>query len=276
MLRFPLLVIFLFTATPVCVGIQWIMTRTGRRGGGALWARYFRIINGLLRVRVAVVGARAAGPVLVVSNHMSWLDIMVIGAVTPVVFIAKSEVGRWPVVGPASRAQGTVFIDRGRRQQTGQAVAAIAERLARGDAVLLFAEGTSSDGNRVLPFRSALIGAVNEAIGRLGAERPVSIQPLSVCYLKHQGLPMGRQHRPLVAWYGDLDFVPHLWRFMHHCAVDAVLTFGEPRQYDVRADRKVEVKALETQVRRLTTTTLRGQANDAAAKDAANHASAID
>jgi 1-acyl-sn-glycerol-3-phosphate acyltransferase len=271
-LRFPLLVIFLFTATPVWVGVQWVLTKTGRGGGGALWARYYRIINAVLRVRVTVIGERAPGPVLVVSNHVSWLDIMVIGSVTPVVFVAKSEVGTWPVVGPASRAQRAVFVDRGRRQQTGNAVAEIAERLARGDAVLLFAEGTSSDGNRVLPFRSALLGAVNEAVGQLGPNRPVAVQPLSVCYVKHHGMAMGRQHRPLVAWYGDLDFVPHLWRFIRHCAVDAVLTFGEPAHFDAQADRKATVKALESQVRRLTTATLRGRPEPLPTADAAEPA----
>ncbi len=259
MLRFPLLVVYLFTATPVCVGIQWILTRTGWPGGGALWARYFRIINKMLRVRVEVVGERAPGPVLVVSNHVSWLDIMVIGSVTPVVFVAKREVGTWPVVGPASKAQRAVFVDRNRRQQTGDAVAQIAERLSRGDAVLLFAEGTSSDGNRVLPFRSALMGAVNEAVRQLGPNRPVAVQPLSVCYVRHQGIAMGRQHRPLVAWYGDLDFMPHLWTFMRYGAVDAVLTFGAATHYDAAADRKTAVKALESQVRDLTVETLRGR-----------------
>jgi 1-acyl-sn-glycerol-3-phosphate acyltransferase len=258
-LRFPLLVVYLFTATPVCVGIQWILTKTKRPGGSALWSRYFRLINKMLRVRIEVIGERAPGPVLVVSNHVSWLDVMVIGAVTPVVFVAKREVGTWPVVGPASKAQRAVFVDRGRRQQTAYAIAEIAERLSRGNAVLLFAEGTSSDGNRVLPFRSALIGAVNEAISRLGPERPVAVQPLSVCYVRHHGVAMGRQHRPLVAWYGDLDFVPHLWTFMRHCAVDVVLTFGEPAHFDTRADRKTTVKALEAQVRHLTVSTLRGR-----------------
>ena len=91
---------------------------------------------------------------------------------------------------------------------------------------MLFAEGTSSDGNRVLPFRSALLGAIEEAGAH--AERGILIQPMSICYTGLHGIPMGRQHRPLVAWYGDLDFMPHIRAFIARGAVDAVVSYGEP------------------------------------------------
>ncbi len=118
---------------------------------------------------------------------------------------------------------------------------------------MLFAEGTSSDGNRVLPFRSALVGAANEVLDQLGPAGQVIVQPLSICYTGLQGLPMGRQHRPVVAWYGDLDFFPHLKEYVRRGAVDAVLTFGEPIAYGARTDRKELARALENTVRRLTT-----------------------
>ena len=110
--------------------------------------------------------------VLFVSNHVSWVDILVIGSVAPVAFVAKSEVANWPLVGITARLQRTVFVDRTRRQQTGDAIAEIVKRLAGGTSVVLFAEGTSSDGNRVLPFRSALVGAVQRS--RLAASAAAS------------------------------------------------------------------------------------------------------
>ena len=123
--------------------------------------------------------------------------------------------------------------------------------------MVLFAEGTSSDGNRVLPFRSALIGAVKEAGAR--AESGILIQPMSICYTALHGIPMGRQHRPLVAWYGDLDFMPHIKAFIARGAIDAVVSYGDPVAADGTADRKAMTKSLEGAVRKLTAATLRGR-----------------
>ncbi len=134
-----------------------------------------------------------------------------------------------------------MFVDRARRHQTGDAIAKIVERLASGTSVVLFAEGTSSDGNRVLPFRSALVGAVKEAGAR--AESGILIQPMSICYTGLHGMAMGRQHRPLVAWYGDLDFMPHIKALIERGAVDAVVSYGEPIAADGSADRKAMTKS---------------------------------
>jgi 1-acyl-sn-glycerol-3-phosphate acyltransferase len=134
----------------------------------------------------------------------------------------------------------------------------IVKRMENGVSVVLFAEGTSSDGNRVLPFRSALLGAVEEAAGRGGVDSIV-IQPMSICYTGQHGIPMGRQHRPLVAWYGDLDFMPHIKAFIEQGAVDASVTYGEPVTADRDTDRKAMTKRLEEAVRRLLAATLRGR-----------------
>ena len=129
--------------------------------------------------------------------------------------------------------------------------------MASGTSVVLFAEGTSSDGNRVLPFRSALIGAVKEAGSR--AEHGILIQPMSICYTGLHGIPMGRQHRPLVAWYGDLDFMPHIKAFIERGAIDVVVSYGDPVLADATADRKAMAKSLEGAVRKITAATLRGR-----------------
>ena len=163
---------------------------------------------------------------LFVSNHVSWVDIVVIGSIAPVAFVAKREVASWPLVGITAQLQRTVFVDRTRRHQAADAIGEIVERLAGGTSVVLFAEGTSSDGNRVLPFRSALVGAVEEASAQAGSG--ILIQPMSIGYTGLHGIPMGRQHRPLVAWYGDLDFMPHIRAFIARGAVDAVVSYGEP------------------------------------------------
>ncbi len=253
---------FFFTMTPLLISIQWLLDKLNLPGWGFIAVNYYRVLCRLLRIRVHVIGTPVADrAVLFVSNHVSWVDILVIGSVGPVAFVAKREVAGWPLVGVTARLQHTVFVDRTRRQQTGAAIAEMVERLAGGVSVVLFAEGTSSDGNRVLPFRSALIGAIKEASAH--TEHGVLIQPMSIGYTDTHGIPMGRQHRPLVAWYGDLDFMPHIREFIARGAVDAVVSYGEPVLADAAADRKAMAKSLEGAVRTLATATLRGSRHPA-------------
>jgi 1-acyl-sn-glycerol-3-phosphate acyltransferase len=196
---------------------------------------------------------------LVVANHTSWLDIPVITSVAPVVFVAKSEVASWPLVGLLAKLQRSIFVERRRRHKTGETNARIAQYLADGDTVVLFGEGTSSDGNRVLPFRSALVGAARDALETLDHGQRVFIQPLSVAYTRLQGLPMGRQHRPAASWYGEEPLFPHLMSVIKHGAFDVVVTWGEPVIYEPEADRKEIARSLQATVRRLTIAALRGE-----------------
>jgi len=184
---------------------------------------------------------------------------VVIGSISPVAFVAKREVASWPLVGITAKIQRTVFVDRKRRHQATEAVAQIVDRLKGGTSVVLFAEGTSSDGNRVLPFRSALLGAVEEAASHSDAAGQILIQPMSICYTAQHGMPMSRQQRPLVAWYGDLDFVPHIKALIQQGVVDAVVTYGDPVAADGSLDRKAMSKRLEGAVRRQMTGALRGR-----------------
>lgn len=258
MARALFVAIIFFTMTPLLIAAQWLLVKLGLSGWGVIAVNYYRALCTVLRIRVRVVGEPVRDrAVLFVSNHVSWADILAIGSITPIAYVSKSEIAGWPMVGPAAKAQRTVFVDRSRRHQTGDAIAEIVKRLASGTSVVLFAEGTSSDGNRVLPFRSALVGAVKEASAR--AESGILIQPMSICYTGLNGIPMGRQHRPTVAWYGDLDFMPHIKAFIARGAVDAVVSYGEPVAADGSADRKAMTRSLEGAVRKITSDTLRGR-----------------
>lgn len=219
---------------------------------------YHRILCALIGVRIREVGQRStATPVLILSNHVSWLDICVIAAVAQVVFIAKSEVAGWPVLGWLARLQRTIFINRQARHQTGAATREIAARLLGGDAVVLFAEGTSSDGIRILPFRSSLVGAVHHALGNTTHHTRVTVQPMSLAYVGFGGVPMGRSLRERVAWYGDVELVPHLLRVLASGAVDVTVSWGEATAYDMSADRKAIARGAEQSVRRMTAAALR-------------------
>jgi 1-acyl-sn-glycerol-3-phosphate acyltransferase len=217
---------------------------------------FYRVLRRLLRLKVHLIGTPVVDrPVLFVANHASWIDIAAIGSTLPVHFVAKREVRAWPLIGLTAALTGTVFVDRNRRQQTPAVTRQIAQRLADGRPVVLFAEGTSNDGNRVLPFRSALVGAVSEAMSVL--QGTVVLQPVSISYTHINGLPMGRQHRPLVAWYGDTDFLPHLRAYAKQASVDVLIAFGDPILLGADG-RKAATKSVETTVRTLTSRALRG------------------
>jgi 1-acyl-sn-glycerol-3-phosphate acyltransferase len=236
---------------------------------------YHRILCALIGIRIREIGKRSQDtPLLILANHASWLDILVITSLTPAVFVAKKEVAGWPIFGWLAKLQRTVFIDRERRHRTGAATQEIAERLTGGDAVVLFAEGTSSDGNRILPFRSALIGAVHHVIGSSTHHDRVTVQPLSLAYVNLNGLPLGRAFRARVAWYGDADLIPHLLGVCSAGAVDVTVSWGEPVSYDMSADRKEIARVAEQQVRQLTARGRRmAQADDSAGDVAAVPAS---
>ncbi len=260
MIRALVVAAIFFTMTPLLIAIQWLLDKLGLPGWGFISCNYYKLLRALLRIKLHIVGTPVRGrAVLYVSNHVSWADIVVIGSLSPVAFVAKSEVRRWPLVGVTAAIERTVFVDRSRRAQTAEAIGEIVKRLKSGTSMVLFAEGTSSDGNRVLPFRSALLGAIEH----LGAE--VVIQPVSICYTHQHGIPMGRQHRPLVAWYCDLDFMPHIKTLIARGAVDAVVSYAEPIRAVRDGGRKALAKSVERTVRALTTAALYHSLNAAPA-----------
>ncbi|HWC62388.1 MAG TPA: lysophospholipid acyltransferase family protein [Rhizomicrobium sp.] len=201
---------------------------------------YHRFVAGLFGIHIRVVGdpVRDRG-VLLLANHTSWLDIVIFSAVMPLSFVAKSEVAAWPFFGWLARLQRTVFVARARRSETGQVRDVIRQRLVKGEALVLFPEGTSGDGNAVLSFKSALLGAA-------AGEEAVTVQPVSAAYTGLHGIPMGRENRPLFAWYGDMELVPHLWEALKAGPLDAVVEFHPPL---AQADRKQLAQQAEKLVR---------------------------
>lgn len=221
---------------------------------------YHRLVCAILGVRITTIGRRTeAAPLLIVANHVSWLDICVITAAAPVVFVAKREVATWPVFGLLARLQRSIFVDRERRHKTRDVNGEIARRLAAGDAVLLFAEGTSSDGSHVGTFRSALIGAARDTIAGAAPGERVVIQPLSIAYTAVRGLPLARANRSMVAWYGSTLLLPHLRQLVACGAIDVTVTWGSAVDYDGSCDRKTMARRLEGHVRAMTVAALRGR-----------------
>jgi 1-acyl-sn-glycerol-3-phosphate acyltransferase len=213
-----------------------------------------------LGLRIEIDGDVAAGrPVLLVANHTSWLDIPVLSAVAPVSFVAKKEVGGWPFVSSLARLQRSVFVDRTRRSAVGEAAGEILSRLAQGDTIVLFAEGTSSDGNRVLPFMTSLFAAAKPA-GHVDMSTPQAVmQTLSIVYTRLHGIPLGRADRPMVGWYGDMEMRSHAWRLLKAGPLDVRIRVGPPVPLTSFADRKQLARQSEAEVREHVVRILRGR-----------------
>jgi 1-acyl-sn-glycerol-3-phosphate acyltransferase len=251
-LRAAALLFTFFIAT--LIGIPWqssaLRFRLPRRK--TFPNRYHRWLCGLFGIRVTVIGTPVQGRgVLMVANHTSYFDILVLSRAARVSFIAKKEVNNWPFFGTLARLQETVFVEREKRSQTAVARDEIQRRLQAGDALVLFPEGTSNDGDHVLPFRSALMGAAELEVGRDANGQPqhVSVQPVSISYVGLHGIPMGRENRPLFAWYGDMDLVPHLWEAIEAGPFDVVVEFHPPMTVDTTSGRKALAAAAEGIVR---------------------------
>ena len=183
-----------------------------------------------LRIRTYGLPARRRG-VLFVCNHVSWADVPVLGARINASFIAKSEVENWGPLGWFASFAHTVYVARERRSSAAAQRNEIAERLNNGGSLILFPEGTNSDGTGVLPFKSALFSVVNEVPGLI-------IQPVTLAYTRINGLPVTRQHLPDLAWVGDTELGPHALSFMGLGRVTAEILFHDPVDPSDYPDRK--------------------------------------
>jgi lyso-ornithine lipid O-acyltransferase len=204
--------------------LQALFVATGSPLGRKLPHLYHRVVCRILGVEIVVRGTISpARPTLFVANHVSYLDIETLSAAVPTCFVAKREIASWPVFGWLAKLQRTVFVERRATSVAGERDD-LSRRLDEGDNFVLFAEATSSDGNRLRPFKSALF-SVAERAARGG---PLMVQPVSIAYTRLDSMPLGRQWRPFVAWYGDMDLAPHLWKALGMGRITAVLEFHEP------------------------------------------------
>jgi 1-acyl-sn-glycerol-3-phosphate acyltransferase len=252
-------------ATLLLIPVQWLGVKLHAGWRRTLPHVYHRFVCRLMGARITVLGTPAKGGVLMTANHTGWIDIPILSAVAPVSFVAKHEVNLWPFFGTLARLQRTVFVRR-ERSKALEDRDNIRRRLNEGDALVIFPEGTSGDGNRVLPFKSSLLSAAELAMGDAanGVARHAPVQPVSVSYVGLHGLPMGREARPLIAWYGDMDLVSHLWEALGAGPIDVIVELHEPLTIDQAGGRKELAAAAETAVRGGVIRALAG-ANSAAA-----------
>src|SRR6201989_2678523 len=222
-LRATILIAAFLAVTIVGMPVQWLLIKLKSPAARTFPHHYHRRVAAIFGIHIRTIGKPVTGEgLLMVANHTSWADIIIFSAVAPISFVAKAEIAKWPFFGTLARLQRTVFVERARRSATGEVRDVIRERLLAGDALVLFPEGTSHDGNTVLPFKSALLGA---AEARLVNGHYVKVQPVSTAFIGLHGMPMGREYRPLFAWYGDMEMMPHLWEALQAGPLDVVVQF---------------------------------------------------
>jgi len=183
---------------------------------------YFRISARIIGMRVRLIGVPGASgrPVIFVSNHTSWLDIPALGSVLTASFVAKAGVAKWPVIGTMAKLFRSVFVSR-QKSTLAQESGEIRARLDAGDSLILFPEATSSDGARVLPFRSSFFALAT-------SPNPPLFQPVSVVYDQLAGLPANRSTRPVFAWYGDMRLPPHFWHLVRQPSFRCTILLHPP------------------------------------------------
>lgn len=221
-----LLAVLLF----LCVTpLQWVALR--RRWPLRLWlpVLFGRTLAGVLRLKV--VTARAPlpeGPRLLVANHLSWLDILAVCCIEPVCFLAKREIGSWPIASSFARLQETVFVDRERRRSIPGANSAMAHRMLSGRPMLLFPEATTGDGSALRKFHSSHFAAARDLLVKASKVETVWVQPVAIRYSTASA-----------AWFGDATLIPHVWAVLKGAPIRCDLVFGKPLAYARGDDRKV-------------------------------------
>ena len=255
--RISLIIFLLVLWTLVLLPVQLLALRYDWRVRRTLPRYWHRVACYLLGIRIRVHGKlETRRPLMLASNHVSWKDIMVLGAVADVAYIAKSEVANWPVFGWLAKWQKTVFVEREQKRKTGEQVNEVADRLAGGEIIVLFPEGTTSDGNRLLDIKSSLFGAASAAVPS-APDGVVYVQPVTLAYTGIYGMPMGRYHRPIAAWPGDVQLVPHLMGVLKAEALEVDVDFGEVVEFRKDTNRKVAAATVVSRMRQMLRNRLR-------------------
>ncbi|MFK0691141.1 lysophospholipid acyltransferase family protein [Mesorhizobium sp. IMUNJ 23033] len=232
--------------TLVLIPVQGVMLAM-RAEGAARWMSkcYHQFLALLLGIRLTTKGTPGQAPLVVLANHASWIDVIAIASIVPVAFVAKQEVGAWPIIGSLARLQRSVFVNRDRHITVQAARRDIASRIRAGYPVVIFPEGTSTDGTVVLPFRPALVESARDVLALNGAIEAVWVQPLAITY--------AGQGERVAVWERDdpTPFLLHLVRFLASQGVRVLVEWGDPIAFVRTSNRKIVCRTAEDATRRL-------------------------
>jgi 1-acyl-sn-glycerol-3-phosphate acyltransferase len=271
-IRLFFIITILAITTLALLPVQIVIVRFFPKHSPIIAKFWHRLVLKLIGFRLHITGTPVEGePTLWIANHVSWSDIPIMGAILPGFFVAKQDMAAWPMIGFIAKTQNTIFVNREARSSVIGQAEAIAEKLKSGHNVILFPEGTTTDGMTLYPFKSALLGGVNMALGKHfgrqneDKENPPSssqssykVQPVTLSYNKLYGMPMGRLDLHHVAWPGSIELMPHLMNVVKQGAFDVDVHFGEPIEYFIDSNRKAVTEDIKASIKRDLLKGLRG------------------
>ncbi len=241
MLYSPILSFFrilpLFFWALFCLPLNFIFFFFSKEKFFFFYRLFFKGLVKIFGIRISQKGKKKNNKVLYVSNHVSYLDIFLLGSLLDGLFVAKSEIKSWPLINKLCELGRTIFVDRKGSLKAFDQINVLNSNLEKGFNIILFPEGTSSDGTRVLPFKSALFGIVDAQ-----KSENWSIQPISLTYRKLDGVPVDKNFRPFFAWFGAMDLIPHAWKFLGLGVSEVRINFHKARKFSSFKDRKQACK----------------------------------
>jgi 1-acyl-sn-glycerol-3-phosphate acyltransferase len=204
--------IAIFTLATLPVGFTFIFLKMSK-GSALLMKVYYRFANLVSGINVIVEGEENLGTAgLYLSNHLSYLDIFAQAALKPLRFTPKSDIKHWPVLGLLTDLSNPIYIFRDDKKRASNQAQEICQTILNGDSVMLYPEGTSSDGSRVLPFKSSLFAFIEQ--DKNNAQINLPIIPITTSYSLYSDRPAQSQYElDLFAWYDEMALAPHIWRF---------------------------------------------------------------
>jgi 1-acyl-sn-glycerol-3-phosphate acyltransferase len=241
---------FIVTATVPIVSVQYLLSRFSKTFWWPMAGFWHRAMCRVIGMEIRVTGQpSASGATLYVANHISWVDIIVLGGMLKnASFVAKSEVAGWGILGALCGLHKTVFINRGRRTDSARQRDELSARVAMGHSLILFPEGTNTSGVYVAPFKSSLF-SVAESANSSDANPPLAIQPITLAYIEVNGMPLVRSQKPWIAWLGDVELFEHLRQLLARSRTVATIEFHEPITLEEAGCRKELARYCETQVK---------------------------
>ena len=183
---------------------------------------FHNLCRRIFGIKIEICGKATANfPVLFISNHASYLDIMILGSLFKTSFVAKKEIAKWPLFGILAKLQNTIFVDRrisSLKIQENQ----IVDHLNKKKNLVIFPEGTSSDGNKVLPFKSSLFNIFEENL-----DSKIFVQTITIVYKKINGIYLNRTDRKDITWHSNMDFVPNIFNVLKKFSIEVEVIFNK-------------------------------------------------
>lgn len=236
------------TASIPIITIQSIMVRASKRHWWHFAGLWHRTMARIVGMDVCITGVpRNKGATLFASNHISWIDILILGGHIPnASFIAKSEVAGWGLLGTLCGLHKTEFVNRARRTDSARQRDALAERVKEGHSLILFPEGTNTSGVHLAPFKSALFSVAERAAAH--REEPLYVQPITLAYTEVNGMPLVRSQKPWVAWLGDVELFAHLRQLLTRAQIVVTVEYHPPISLKQAGCRKDLARYCEAQI----------------------------